>query len=72
MTSLVYAAKSLGIDSTIMEGFDFKKMDEILNLSSQNLHSVVLVALGYSLKNDSNKVRPKSRLAKERVITFIN
>ena len=65
MTALIYGAKSMGIDSTAMEGIDYAKLDEILNLKAQNLHSVVVVALGYSSDDDSNKKRPKSRRAKE-------
>lgn len=72
MTALIYGAKSMGIDSTAMEGIDYAKLDEILDLKAQNLHSVVVVALGYSSDDDSNKKRPKSRRAKESVFSFLD
>jgi len=38
------------VDSTPMEGFDPKSVDEILNLSAKGLRSVSLMPLGYRLK----------------------
>ncbi|MHA6266130.1 NAD(P)H-dependent oxidoreductase [uncultured Aliiroseovarius sp.] len=41
------AAAELEVDSTPMEGFDSEKVDEILDLKSRGLRSVVLLPLGY-------------------------
>ncbi|WP_353145681.1 NAD(P)H-dependent oxidoreductase [Chryseobacterium sp.] len=41
------AAADLKIDATPLEGFDNKAVDELLNLSGQNLKSTVMMALGY-------------------------
>ena len=72
MTALLYAAASKGIDSTPIEGMDFEKTDEILNLKNKNLKSVMIVALGYRAENDSNADRPKSRLSYDEVISSID
>ena len=37
------------VDSTPMEGFDPKAVDEILNLSARGLRSVAIMPLGYRL-----------------------
>lgn len=65
------AAQSLGADATYLEGADFKKLDEILGLSSQGLTSVVALSLGRSSPDDGNHRRPKSRLGFEEVVTAI-
>ena len=41
------AAAEEQVDATPMEGFDRKAMDEILDLPTQGLHSVVMMTLGY-------------------------
>lgn len=69
--NLMFAAAGMGIDSTAIEGFDSEKMDEILGLPAQGLTSVVVVTLGYRAANDSNASRPKSRLPKEQLFTFL-
>ncbi|MBQ8024510.1 MAG: nitroreductase family protein [Succinivibrio sp.] len=71
MAALLYGAASMGIDSTPIEGMDFAKADEILGLKAKNLQTVGIVALGYR-KDDSNALRPKSRLAKETIISSID
>ncbi|MCX6307958.1 MAG: nitroreductase family protein, partial [Bacteroidia bacterium] len=40
-------AAELKVDSTPMEGFDNAKLDELLDLESKGLKSVVLMPLGY-------------------------
>ena len=59
---LLEAAMAMGIDSCAMEGFDQKKMDEVLGLKAKGLASVVVVALGYRAADDFNAKLPKSRL----------
>lgn len=71
MAALLYGAASNGIDSTPIEGMDFAKADEILRLKDTNLQSVGIVTLGYR-KDDSNALRPKSRLAKETIISSLD
>ena len=71
MTALLYAAASKGIDSTPIEGMDFEKANEILNLKDKNLQSVMIVTLGYR-KDDTNSLRPKSRLSYNDVIESLD
>ncbi|MGB9979194.1 nitroreductase family protein [Methanobacterium sp.] len=58
----VYAAKSLGIDSCIVQGFDPAAYSEILDLPS-NIVPTVLVLLGYGADEPTPKVRfPKEEI----------
>lgn len=68
---LTVAAASIGVDSTILGGFDFELLDKICGFKEKGERCVVGIALGYRAKNDSNANRPKSRLPKERVIEFL-
>lgn len=68
---LLFAAKAINIDSTAVEGFDNQKLDEILNLKEQGLKSIVIATIGFASQNDSNAYRPKSRIAKEDLFTFL-
>ena len=45
--SALIAAAYEEVDSTPMEGFDAKALDEILNLSARGLRSVAILPLGY-------------------------
>jgi nitroreductase len=54
------------IDSTPMEGFNNQKMDELLDLQSQNMRSVSILALGYrDEENDWLAPMKKVRRPKE-------
>lgn len=55
-TQGIYAAKSLGIDSCIVQGFDPVAYSEILDLPS-NIVPTVLVLLGYAADEPAPKVR---------------
>lgn len=66
---LTVAVASLGVDSTILGGMDFAKVDEIMGLTAKGEHAVVAMALGYRAANDANATRPKSRWPKEKVIS---
>lgn len=66
---LTVAAASLGVDSTILGGMDFAKVDEIMGLTAKGEHAVVGMALGYRAANDANATRPKSRWPKEKIIS---
>ena len=59
------AAASLNIDGCPMEGFDAEKYDEILGLKEKNLHSVVLLAVGYRSSEDGYQHLAKVRRSKE-------
>jgi nitroreductase len=49
------------IDSCPMEGFDSKKIDEILNLKNKNLKSVLLLPVGYRADDDFMRKLKKVR-----------
>lgn len=72
--TMVYAAENYGVDSTALEGLDYPKADEILDLASRNETCQIIVLLGYRDPNDSNILskRPKSRLSCEQLITRLN
>jgi nitroreductase / dihydropteridine reductase len=59
----IYAAKSLGIDSCPMQGFDVAGVSKALDLPS-NLVPTLLVPLGYP----ADKQMPKFRFPKEEMI----
>ena len=65
---VVMATAEAGIDSTIMEGFDFPALDRELGLREKGLASMLVVSFGYHADNDGNAIRPKSRLARDLVI----
>lgn len=56
------------IDAGPMEGFDPKKVDEILGLEKMGLESRVLVAVGYRSPNDKSAKAPKVRFARKDTI----
>lgn len=67
---LLFACAQKGIDSCPMEGFDRKKFDEVLNLDSRELQSVVLCTIGYRSKDDATANYPKVRFGREEIISF--
>ncbi len=68
----IVAAASLEIDATPMEGFMAAKVDELLDLPSKNLRSVVLLALGYrDAANDFMAKTPKHRWSEEKLFMHI-
>jgi len=67
---MIEAASLLGIDTGPMEGFDPAKVDEILGLSSKNLKSTVMLALGYR-GADKGATVPKVRRTFEEVVEVI-
>lgn len=68
---LLLGAPALGINATPIEGFDNLALDKILDLGSQNLHSVVIAAIGYNNDEDFNADLPKSRLDSQHVVTVL-
>lgn len=73
MATVLYAAQSYGVDSTAVEGADFKKIDELMGLKEQGLAAISLIFLGYRAAKDSNTLdkRPKSRLYFDDVIVRV-
>jgi nitroreductase len=70
-TALIAAAE-IGVDSTPMEGFDPKALDEILNLKEKGLRSVVMLPLGYRKEGEDWLVNLKKvRRPKENFIRWI-
>ncbi len=70
LATALYAAASLGVDSTPVEGFDRDAADRILGLAQKGERAEVCVFLGYR-KDDTNDpaVRPKGRLGLDAVLT---
>ena len=66
------AAAELGVDSTPMEGFDSDALDEILDLRSRGLRSVVILPLGYrEAENDWLVNLQKVRRPRELFVTEV-
>ncbi len=60
------------VDATPMEGFKPEKVDEIFELGSKNLKSVVMLALGYrNADKDPLAKKKKVRKPKERFFHFL-
>ncbi len=71
-TALIAAAEA-EVDSTPMEGFDPRALDEILNLKEKGLRSVVMLPLGYRKADEDWLVNLKKvRRPKEHFISWIN
>lgn len=69
MGYLMFAAAQMGLDTTIMEGIQFQKMDENLGLGEKGLASVLVLAIGHhDEKEDRNATKQKSRLPMDAVI----
>jgi nitroreductase len=67
------AAAEIQVDSTPMEGFKPKELDELLNLKEKGLRSVVLLPIGYrDVENDWLIKLKKVRIPLEKFITEIN
>ena len=70
-TALI-AAASEQVDSTPMEGFNPKALDEILNLKERGLRSVVMLPLGYRKADEDWLVNLKTvRRSTENFISWI-
>jgi Nitroreductase len=66
-------AAELKIDSTPIEGFDNKHVDEVLGLAEMGLKSVSLMYVGYSDEaNDWMRPMKKVRLPKEEFVIELN
>ena len=63
--NLLSAAAAHKIDACPMEGFEAAAFDEILGLTDQNLHAVVVAAVGYRSAEDETQHAPKVRRPQE-------
>ncbi|PJR04099.1 NAD(P)H-dependent oxidoreductase [Avrilella dinanensis] len=71
-TALIAAANAK-VDATPMEGFDAELFDELLGLKERDLHSVVILSLGYRDEaTDYLANRPKVRIPVEEMVTKIS
>lgn len=68
---LLVAAAEQKIDATPMEGFDNAQFDEILDLKSKGLTTVVIAALGYRAEDDEYASLAKVRKSKEELFLEI-
>ena len=69
--TLLLGAGAMGIDATPIEGILTAELDKILDLPSQDLHSVVAVTIGYASEDDYNAKLPKSRLPEDKIFTTL-
>lgn len=69
----IAAAAEQRVDTTPMEGFDTKQLDELLDLEKLGLKSVTILALGYRDQDNDWLVNLKKvRLNKEDFVTNLN
>lgn len=72
LSAALIAAASEEVDSTPIEGFDPKALDEILNLSARGLRSVVIMPLGYRQEEGDWLVNLKKvRRSRDQFVTEI-
>ena len=69
--NLLSAAAAHKIDACPMEGFEATAFDEILGLTEQNLHAVVVAAVGYRSAEDETQHAPKVRRPQEELFEII-
>ncbi|WP_430812561.1 MULTISPECIES: NAD(P)H-dependent oxidoreductase [unclassified Carboxylicivirga] len=65
---LMVACASEGIDTCPMEGFDKQAFDELLDLPSKGLRSVVLAAVGFRSVDDKYQHLPKVRKSLDELV----
>lgn len=66
-----FAAAALWIDTCMIEGFDPKAYDEILELKNTDYQTVVAIAIGYRSEDDKTAQYVKSRFDTDEVIQTI-
>jgi len=69
--NLLSVAAAHKIDTCPMEGFEATAFDEILGLTEQNLHAVVVAAVGYRSAEDETQHAPKVRRPQEELFEII-
>ncbi len=70
--NLLAACAELKIDACPMEGFEFEKYNEILNLSEQGLNASVIATIGYRSKKDDTQHYEKIRKPIEKLFKSVS
>ena len=66
LANIMSSAAMRGIDSCAIEGFETKKVEEILNFDTKEQRVAVIVALGYRVNEQGQKYRlQKDEIVKE-------
>ncbi len=68
---LMESASLVGVDSCPMEGFDSKKVDEILGLDKKRLTTAVMCPVGFRASDDNYSKETKVRFDEKDVIEWI-
>ena len=68
---MMAAAAQMEIDTCPMEGFVPAKYDELLELESKNLRSVLVLPVGYRAKDDATQHQKKVRLPLDEIVVRI-
>lgn len=71
MTTVMYQASQLGIDSCPLEAMNLEVADKVLGLASRNLASVVGLAVGYRSEEDVYSKQAKVRLPRSEFVLEI-
>jgi len=71
MGTALAACAMLGVDACPMEGFVPAKYDEILGLEAKNLHSVLVLPIGYRADDDENSNFAKVRKPLDEMVVRI-
>ena len=69
--TMMAAAAQMEIDTCPMEGFVPAKYDELLELESKNLRSVLVLPVGYRAKDDATQHQKKVRLPLDEIVVRI-
>lgn len=67
---ILHTCAQLRIDSTPMEGFQKEVYDELLELKTRNLRSIVACPVGHRSENDDQQFWPKIRRSTEDFVEF--
>ena len=68
---LLHTCASMRVDATPMEGFNAKKLDELLGLADQKVKSVLLCPIGFRSTEDNYQHLAKVRKPKEQLFQTI-
>jgi len=67
-TNMMMAASFIGIDSCPIEGFEKKKVDEILKLDTKEFQTSLILPFGYRVKPQPKKIR----LSFDEIVKYID
>ena len=69
--TMMAAAAQMEIDTCPMEGFVPAKYDELLDLKSKNLRSVLVLPVGYRAEDDATQHQKKVRLPLDEIVVRV-